>query len=252
LRDQLEEAWDWVLDHQGLVKTTVFGAALSGLIAWGLYSKLVDPPVEVGASLEAESRVVILLHGHGASKTDLEPLAEQLSAAAPRVSFILPQAPHSIGGGFTWYPSFSAPSQEAVAGILLQFRAQARAVVVEQINVAREEGVPDDEIYVGGFSQGATLALDVFLNEPGMQDLGGVVSMSGGALELEVESLVDVAPRRTFVSHGTTDRVLNATPSREIVEILEDGGHEVTYVEFEDGHTIPPEVVADLGAFLAD
>jgi phospholipase/carboxylesterase len=48
---------------------------------------------------------------------------------------------------------------------------------------------------------------------------------------------------RIFVSHGTRDAVLPIDVcSRRIVPQLEKAGYDVTYIEFDGPHTVPPRV----------
>ncbi len=240
LRDRLEE-------NAGAVKAALV-LALVGAFAWWWFA---DPPVEVGPSPGPTGRVLILLHGAGASKTDLEPLAEQLAQTAPKVTFIMPSAPHSSGLGRTWYPSFTAESQQAVDARMLELRAEARAVVMEIVDDLKSDNVPTKQIYVGGFSQGATVALDVVLTGPAGAELGGLVSLSGGALALDLAPLQQRATLRAFVSHGKSDSVLGGGNSKKLVDALEKGGHEVEFLEFDGGHTVPFEAVKSLAAFLS-
>jgi phospholipase/carboxylesterase len=53
------------------------------------------------------------------------------------------------------------------------------------------------------------------------------------------------------VSHGTQDEVLPIDAcSRKIVPRIQRAGYDVTYQEFEGGHTVPPEIAeAALGWF---
>jgi predicted esterase len=189
------------------------------------------------------------MHGRGAPKDDLQSLADELSQAAPGTRFILPAGPHPLGRGRTWYPHFTESTQEAVDRHLLQLRAQARGVVMDIVRDLRAQGIPDERIYVGGFSQGATVALDVVLSPEGSQ-LGGLISLSGGALELDFAPLKRRALLHAFVSHGRSDPVINNRFSQSLVAALKQGGHEVQLVEFDDGHAIPATVRHALGLFL--
>ncbi|HTM46184.1 MAG TPA: hypothetical protein VL137_14590, partial [Polyangiaceae bacterium] len=171
------------------------------------------------------------MHGRGAPKDDLQSLADELSQAAPGTRFILPAGPHPLGRGRTWYPHFTESTQEAVDRHLLQLRAQARGVVMDIVRDLRAQGIPDERIYVGGFSQGATVALDVVLSPEGSQ-LGGLISLSGGALELDFAPLKRRALLHAFVSHGRSDPVINNRFSQSLVAALKLGGHEVQLVEF--------------------
>lgn len=100
-------------------------------------------------------------------------------------------------------------------------------------------------IAVGGFSDGASYALALGL---GNGDLfRDILAFSPG--------FIPDTPRRgsprVFVSHGTRDTVLPiAGTSRRIVPALRDGGYDVTYREFEGGHTVPPAMAtAAFGRF---
>ena len=240
LRGRLEE-------NAGAIKAALV-VAVAIVVTWWWFA---DPPVEVGPTPGPTSRVLILLHGHGASKTDLEPLAEQLLAAAPNVSFIMPSAPHRTGLGRTWYPSFTADSQQAVDARMLELRAEARAVVMEIVDDLKSDHVPANQIYVGGFSQGATVALDVVLAGPAGAELGGLVFLSGGGLAIDLAPLEDRAALRAFVSHGKSDSVVGSGTSKTLVAALQDSDHEVEFVQFEGGHTVAAPAVESLGAFLA-
>jgi phospholipase/carboxylesterase len=51
---------------------------------------------------------------------------------------------------------------------------------------------------------------------------------------------------RVFISHGTRDPVLPIENcSRRIVPRLEQAGYEVSYHEFDGGHTVPPEIAEE-------
>ena len=54
-----------------------------------------------------------------------------------------------------------------------------------------------------------------------------------------------------YVSHGAHDSVLPiATCSRRIVPRLGSAGYDVTYREFDDGHTVPAEIAASAVAWF--
>lgn len=237
---------DWIEDHQDQLKAGVPVVALVALLWWWI----ADPAVVVGPAPAHGGHALILLHGHGASKTDLQPLAEELARGAPEMTFMMPSGPHRAMMGRTWYPSFTADSQQAVDARMLELRGEARDVALDLIDELQSAGVAPGDIYVGGFSQGATVALDVVMNGAAGANLGGFVSLSGGSLPLELEPLSGLAPQRVFVSHGSRDRVLDAEYSRRLVKALQASGHTVTFVEFEGGHEIAEEARTALAQFL--
>lgn len=186
------------------------------------------------------------MHGRGASANDLQPLADQLSKVAPKVKFILPAGPLTFGRGLAWYPR----ANETAPAEMDQARTRARGLVLDAVKQLRKEGFDDSQLLVGGFSQGATVALDVVLSPEGAR-LGGLISLSGGVLELDLLRLQRRAKLRAFVSHGTADPVLEFSTSKGLVAALQQNHHPVQFVEFDGAHTIPAIVREQLGAFLA-
>lgn len=212
------------------------------VVLWSAFGCEAAPPPKRPDS----GRVVILMHGRGADPKDLERLVNELGKAAPKVKFILPPGPLHFGGGLAWYPR----SDVATPAEMEQARVAARGVVMKFVEQLRGQGVTDQEIYLGGFSQGASVALDVVLSEEGTK-LGGLISLSGGALALDLSRLRRRAPLRAFVSHGTADPVLDFATSQQLAEALEQSHHSVRFVQFDGGHTIAPVVRQELGTFLA-
>ncbi len=101
---------------------------------------------------------------------------------------------------------------------------------------------------VGGFSDGASYALSLGI---GNGDLfGHVLAFSPGFAAPAEQN----GEPRIFVSHGTRDDVLAIDPtSRRLVPPLKRAGYDVTYVEFDGGHSVPPEIARQaLGWYLND
>ena len=102
-----------------------------------------------GAPLAGARAATILLHGRGGSADDIASLATVL--AVDRMAYLVPEAT-----GHTWYPQrFIAPlaANEPWLG-------SALGVVGALVAQARAAGIPDARIAIGGFSQGACLALE--------------------------------------------------------------------------------------------
>jgi phospholipase/carboxylesterase len=116
---------------------------------------------------------------------------------------------------------------------------------VEAIDRVLEEtfshyAVDPTRLAVGGFSDGASYALSLGINNGDL--FTDVLAFSPGFMAPSVR----VGIPRFFVSHGTRDQVLPIErSSRRIVPQLEHAGYEVTYREFEGGHTVPPEIALE-------
>ena len=126
--------------------------------------------VTQGASLVTARKVVLMLHGRGASAQDILSLSNYLPNED--MAYIAPQATQN-----TWYPySFMAPNEAN------EPRLSSALGVVETL-VARLHhgfGFAYENVFLLGFSQGACLALEYVARNP--QRYGGVFGLSGGLI----------------------------------------------------------------------
>ena len=142
-----------------------------------------QPVLHYGAPLDARHAVGILLHGRGGSADDILDFAHHLRGS--HMAWLAPQA-----AGHTWYPNrFVAPiaSNEP----FLTSGLDAVADLVAQVMAA---GIAPGRILIGGFSQGACLALEFALRNPARY--GGVAGLSGGLIG---------PPGTVWPSHGSLD-----------------------------------------------
>jgi phospholipase/carboxylesterase len=58
------------------------------------------------------------------------------------------------------------------------------------------------------------------------------------------------ATLRVFQSHGLQDELLPCAVAERLRDALRAAGLDVTWVEFQGGHGIPPRVLSGLGAYL--
>jgi phospholipase/carboxylesterase len=120
-----------------------------------------------GAAAGRASTGLVLAHGRGGSAGDI--LGLLAHAALPDVAAIAPEAP-----GHSWWPtSFLAPSRQ-----MEPFVAAGLGAMREAVATLEAEGLPRTRIWLGGFSQGACLALEAFAREG--EGLAGGIALSGG------------------------------------------------------------------------
>lgn len=97
-----------------------------------------------------------------------------------------------------------------------------------------------------GFSDGATYALSLGLDNGDVFD--SLVAFSPGFSAAQRRR----GRPRVFVSHGTADEVLPIQRcSRRLVPVLRDREYDVTYVEFDGGHEVPPAVTDRAARWLS-
>lgn len=104
-------------------------------------------------------------------------------------------------------------------------------------HVFEHVAVDPERIGVSGFSDGASYALSLGITSGDL--FTHIAAFSPGFV---APASQHGAPR-IFISHGTADGVLPIDVcSRRVVTQLERAGYDVRYVEFDGGHSVPPEI----------
>lgn len=189
--------------------------------------------------------MVVMIHGRGADMNDLADLAPMLDAAGG-CRFVFPNAPKpfepypGMAMGWTWFEGWP-PQPES----LVDSRAELMRFLDE---VTQKYPTPEGKLIVGGFSQGALMALDSGLRTT--QKLGGILAMSGGLYEQDLPDLRAHAGLPVFIGHGSDDEVVPVIHARRARRLLEDAGLDVEYHEYPMSHQVAAEEAADVRAFL--
>ena len=210
--------------------------------------------------IEAESgdkptATVLILHGLGADGNDFVPIAEelQLDRIGP-VRFLFPHAPImpvSINNGYrmrAWYDilGFEAHSPQDEAGL-----RRSQELVEALLAREYERGMAPGRLVVAGFSQGCAMALLTGLRHA--HRLAGIAGLSGYlpiAAKTEAERHAANLHTPILLAHGTQDEVVHldrAEASRDALVAL---GHPVEWHEYRMGHSVCPQEVVDLNAWL--
>ena len=183
-------------------------------------------------------QLILLLHGWGSDAMALAPLAQALRSAFPQAAVLAPDAPsaHDRGGSARqWY---------SIAGLTPELWQQRVATVLPGLQSwvrAQQQrlGVGPAATALGGFSQGAILALALALQDDG---IAGRVLAFGGRLVVEPQA----APRHTTVHlfHGADDRVLPVEIARQALAWLgELQGDATLDVAHGVGHELHPALI---------
>ena len=195
---------------------------------------------------------IVLMHGRGADAHDLADLAPMLDVA-PGCRFVFPNAPRpweaapGMTFGFTWFDGWppDPASVSASRELILKF--------VDEIKALH----PTTTLFLGGFSQGAMMALDAGLRT----DVDAIIALSGGLYELPPPGVVhasgvpskargDARTTPIFIANGTADDVVPVVYGRRARLTLEEHKFDVYYHEYPMGHQIVMEELEDLRAFI--
>ena len=209
--------------------------------------------------------LIVLLHGFGASGDDLVGLGTELGVP-PGTVLVFPQAVHDLaaltgepvyGDARAWWPvDFAARERALRTGGLHDLAQQvpdglteARDAVNGMLDAVTAR-FPAHRLVLGGFSQGAMLSLDTALRSA--RSLAGLVLLSGTIVA--EDEWAPLLPARkdvpVFQSHGTEDPILPFPIAQALHHAFAEAELASTFLEFEGGHGIPPNVMRDLGVWL--
>jgi phospholipase/carboxylesterase len=215
--------------------------------------------IETGA---APAAAVIWLHGLGADGHDFEPIVPELGLPASKpVRFVFPNAPLrpvTINMGMrmrAWYDILELGGQddgravvgpEDEAGI-----RESQSSLESLISTEVKRGIPHHKIVLAGFSQGGAIALQTGLRHP--ERLAGMLALSTYlplSKTLEKERAAANSGLPIFMAHGRYDEMIpidRAARSRDALQAL---GYAPEWREYPMPHSVCPEEIADIAAFL--
>ena len=126
---------------------------------------------------------------------------------------------------------------------------EARAHV-ERLVAALAARHPEASLVLGGFSQGAMLALDVALHQSAPP--AGLILMSGTLIAdaLWRPRMASLAGVPVMLSHGRDDGLLPFSAAEQMRDRLVAAGAAVDWQAFRGGHEIPPAVIDAAGKLL--
>ncbi|MSQ15529.1 MAG: hypothetical protein EXR50_06670 [Dehalococcoidia bacterium] len=192
---------------------------------------------------ETDYPLIILLHGFGASMSDLVNLCPAIDRhgyvyACPNAPIDIQTAPDTVG--YAWeLPATFFESQPRPEG-LPESEPLLEVFIAEVMERFR---VRPGQTILGGFSQGGGLTYRIGLPRPNL--FAGLVVMSSGLRDLDAirSKLPARRDQPIFISHGLSD---NPERARQATEFLEAEGYKPQYREYPMGHEISQEVISDL------
>lgn len=167
--------------------------------------------ITAGVPVEQAKSALVMIHGRGASAESMVPLSRYLDLKDAAI--FAPQATkHS------WYPtSFIEPveyNQPALDSALELVGGLVQDII--------KAGIPADQIYFLGFSQGACLTLEYVTRNA--QKYAGVIAFTGGLIgeKLQMENYKgDFAETTVLISTGDPDAHVPLKRVKESAGIME-------------------------------
>lgn len=191
--------------------------------------------------------LVVALHGY---QDDPDRLASQLAPlASPGRVVFTPRSAISEPTGPVWFRSDGTGPVEVDLISSLDRLDQ----LIDDLTA--NHGIGRDHVVLGGFSQGAAVALACALRSGGRTTpLAGVFSVSGWLPHAEGGAYDALAlasgGTRVLVVHGADDDVVAVQQGRSAARYLERQGVSVRYVELPGGHHLGTEAVDQVARWL--
>jgi phospholipase/carboxylesterase len=185
--------------------------------------------ITAGREINESSKVLIMLHGRGGSAEDILSLSSQLDVKD--FSLIAPQATNH-----SWYPySFLAPPAQNEPWL-----SSALHLLQDVLNDLYKKGIPSQNIFFTGFSQGACLTLEFVTRNA--NKYGGVAAFTGGLIgdQLYSENYKgDFQGTPVFIGTGNPDPHVPVERVNATSTILKNRNADVTQKVYPNmGHTI--------------
>ena len=196
---------------------------------------------------------VIWLHGLGADGNDFASIIPALQLPKTPIRFVFPHAPVqpvTINGGMrmrAWYDiSDGAIRREDEAGV----RA-SQGLIEALIAREKERGTAAERLVLAGFSQGGAIALQTGLRHA--ERIAGIMALSTYlpiADKFPAEAGTANRDVPIFMAHGSYDPVIPLARAEQSRGILQSLGYAVEWREYPMPHSVCPEEVTDIGAWL--
>jgi phospholipase/carboxylesterase len=215
------------------------------------------------AFLGSDAPVLVLLHGFASRPSEWLPVVKKVESTGA-VLFVFPEGPEPtaapgdrVGGRAWWHLDLSDFVDPAEPGALPDLSDEAPVgLVAARVRVLAfldelqaHKGIHSGRVILGGFSQGAVVALDVALHDP--RPLRGLALLSGTIVN-ERGWFARLPSRRgmpVFIAHSPEDAVLPYPLAQRLRLALGAAGWLVTWQPFEGGHALSAAAVEGLATF---
>ena len=173
----------------------------------------------VPLSKEKPKKLMVFLHGYGASGEDLIDLAKEFKHIQPDAHFVSPNAPfdleHQFSAGYQWF-SLASYDPQIIYPQILEANRILDIFIESQL---QRFGIDYQDLILVGFSQGAMMAMYNSLRNA--KQNGGIIAYSGKLiLPTWLGEQIKSKPKICLV-HGKEDLVLPFDNFLEAKKMLE-------------------------------
>jgi phospholipase/carboxylesterase len=201
-----------------------------------------QPIYTIGVGLAKAKVAVITIHGRGAGAHDILSVAGYWPQTD--VAYLAPDA----AAGREWYPArFFAPLGHNEPNLSSALR------LIEKVRQSIAASLPDSQIVIAGFSQGACLALEFAARNP--RRYGAIIAYSGGLIGEDADITNhsgNLAQTPVFIGCSDIDPHIPVRRVRASSAVMRELGANVQEIIYPGmGHTINDEELA-IGATMIE
>jgi phospholipase/carboxylesterase len=197
--------------------------------------------ITAGKKLAQAKKALIMLHGRGASAEDILSLAPHLNLTD--FAILAPQASNA-----SWYPYSFLVSQRQNEPWL----SSALNLVADLTNEVTDAGIPYENIYFSGFSQGACLTLEFVTRNANRW--GGVAAFSGGLIGDHINPQQyggNFNGTPVFIGSSDPDPHIPVERVQTSASLIKEMGASVTLKIYPNmGHTVSMDEIAEANKLI--
>jgi len=187
------------------------------------------------------SRTLLLLHGTGGTERALVSLGHDLD---PDASLLSPRGKVLEDG----MPRFFRRLAEGVFD-LDDLRKRTHELADFVISAAEHYEIDNRYIVAVGYSNGANIAASMLLLRPEVLSAG---ILFRAMVPLILEQQPDLSSKSVFISAGSFDPIVPTSQTKQLAELLQAAGADVTIRFLQSGHQLMPDDVDLARQWLAD
>ena len=121
------------------------------------------------------------------------------------------------------------------------------------MNQIRDDGFPNDSIYIMGFSMGASLSMEFALRLE--YPIGGIIPIAGFIKDkVRLQSDITKESRNTpvLILHGDKDDIVKPEAWQDVHDFLAEQDYCVRLETYSGGHKIPISAGGTINTFISD
>jgi phospholipase/carboxylesterase len=196
------------------------------------------------SSSDQPTKAIIGLHGWTGDEHVFEPVAKMMNI--DDAQWFFPRAPYKAdsGKGYSWFSGTDETGWDI---------EKTRVGIHQLLADIRSEGFSPKNIFLIGFSQGASLAMEIALRLPFA--IGGIVPIAGFIKyrdTLSNEATKESKATPVLLLHGSQDEIIHVIASEKAHDFFKERGNPVYFKRYDGGHKIPKRTGPIIKSFISD